>query len=161
MVDIQAKEVIDKISEDLKIQPALKLPRAIADKIQLVFNTNPERNILITAGQANDALTGAILVAKVTKKTFLVGWQISTTKDAIATSVSTILRATAKGNNGAARAFAFHRYEPLTAGSFSHTTILPLPIEIEPGSTIQIENSTAIASIDSVGVIYYYETDPQ
>jgi len=53
MVDIQSKEVIDKMSEDLKVQPAMMLPRLLGNQIMPTFSVNSDN--IITAGGLSDA----------------------------------------------------------------------------------------------------------
>ena len=81
MVDIQSKEVIDKISDELKIQPAMAIPRALAEKIQLVYavNANPIVNVVANAERSTTGATN-VFTTSPTKNFFLTGLLISWTK---------------------------------------------------------------------------------
>lgn len=159
MVEHQAKEVIDKISTDLKIQPALKIPRAIAEKIQLSYNINPERRVLSAKGFANNATSATILTSSSTKDTYLIGFSISVSKDAVSDSVSTKIQFVDSLGKNDDRFIV--RYEPTTAGQFTRSFVLPIPFKIARNSVVQVLNSTATAAIKGSGTVYYYETDPQ
>lgn len=159
MVDIQSKEVIDKISEELKVQPALEIPRAIADKIRLAYIINPEHMLQTAAGLSTDALSETIHTTHATKDTFLVGISFSVAQDASSDSVQTDVRGTPEGK--ASSFFLSVRTEPSTAGEHNKSIIFPTPFKLEKGSIISINNSTNTASIDAHGLIYFYEVDPQ
>jgi len=159
MVDIQAKEIIDKIFEELKIQPALKLPTKIGDKINLVYSVNPQRDMQVKSAQAVDtAVAGGIHTTSLVKDTYFVGGFLSVSKDVVSNSILTELIVTPKGK--AATSFIRLRYEPLTAGDFQHSIILPHPILLERGSAVQIQHNSGTASIDGTGIAYFYEVDP-
>lgn len=158
MVDIQSKEVIDKIAEDLKVQPALQIPRELAKAIQLVYNVNPERMIRIKGNTASDATSAAIHTTSATKDTFLVGLSLTIAKSALATSLSSGIIITPFGE--ASATVELIRYEPTTAGQF-HTNIQFIkPIKLNRGSTVTVTNTTATASIDTTGTIFFFEVDP-
>ncbi len=159
--DIQAKEVIDKISRDLKIQPALQIPRELAEKIQLNFNVNPDREGKIATSSISDSAAGTIHITHATRRTFITGVQISVAKDAVNTSLFSRISATQKGGVTGGAILRI-RYEPLTAASnLFASMIFPNPIELEKGTAVSLTNSTAIASIDSAAVITFFEVDPQ
>lgn len=65
MVDIQSKEVIDKISEQLKIQPSIVIPRVLGKDIQLVFDVNSEDIIdnpqALSSGSGLKSTTGTLV----------------------------------------------------------------------------------------------------
>ena len=160
MVDIQAKEIIDKIFKELKIQPALTLPRRIGDRINLVYVVNPETpNIQVALGNASDSSASVtIFTTHATKPTFLTGLTVTIAKSSLATATSTDVRFTPIGK---AQATGLRvRYEPSTAGQFTETLSLNNPIELEPGTTVNFQNDTAIASIDVSATAFFYEVDP-
>ena len=156
---IQSKEVIDKISEELKVQPALEIPRELMDKIQLVYGVNPPIKTQVKEVVVSDASTGTFHTTHATKRTFIIGAQISTAKSVASTSIfSKVVIIPAEG---VASALLTLRYEPITAASnLSTSIILPHPIELAKSTIIALTNSTAIASIDTAGSIYFYEVDP-
>jgi len=161
MVEIQSKEVIDKISDELKIQPALQIPRELGKNIQLTYDLNSGRNPKVSAlgATVSDGTTATIHTTDLNKRTFMVGCSIAMSKDVVATSVHTSIVATVKDLTQ--QSFLRVRYEPVTAGQFNDNIVFDFPIELEPGTTVTITNTTAIASIDSTGILYFYETDPQ
>jgi len=159
MVEHQSKEVVDKLSRDLKIQPAEALPKDMEAKIRAVFNVNPDRQIRFVAANLSDSLSGTLFTASATKETYLVAAHLSTAKDVVATSLFTNLTAVAFGDSE--KTLLRIRYEPVTAGQFTTNMAFPLPILLEKGSVVSIKHSTAVASIDSAGIIYFFEVDPQ
>lgn len=159
-LDIQSKEIIDKISEDLKVQPAMRIPRELMDKIQLVYGVNPVRKVSMETGAiADSAAATTILTTSSVKRTFFVGASLAVAKDIVATSTSTAIALQPLGI--AAKEFITLAYEPVTAGDFFETVMLPIPMELEKGTVITIQHGTAVASIDGKATIFFYEVDPQ
>ena len=158
-MDIQAKEVIDKISEDLKVQPSLSIPRALSKEIQLSYNVNPERDIKAVNGTASDSTGVTIFTTHATKRTFMIGMNLSVAKDAISTSISSAIEGKFMSGPPNTNLFLI-RYEPLTAGQFAENITFPIPIELEKGVLIRVTNTTAVGSIDTTAIIYFYEVDP-
>ena len=161
MVDIQSKEVIDKISDELKIQPALQIPRQLAKDIQLVYGINPERLVQAVSSSSSDATASTIYTTSTTKRTFLIGAQLSLSKDVLATSLNARIDCVPL-RSGVAVDIVKIRLEPLTVAQGLNDDIhISIPMELEKGSILQIRSSTAIGSIDMSAVILFYETDPQ
>lgn len=159
MVDIQSKEVIDKVSDELKIQPAGAIPRAISDRIMLNYNVNPAIRMQVLKADVSDSTGGTIFTTSTTKRTFMIGAEMAISKDVVNDSTLSDIRMTPLGK--AAASFLTLKYEPTTAGQLIESVILPYGIELEPGSTISTRNGSATASIDVTGTVYFYETDPQ
>jgi len=159
MVDIQSKEVIDKISEDLKVQPAMQIPRELAKQIQLIYNVNPERIIQTRINTAADATVATIHTTSAVKDTFLIGVFLSVSKDVVSTSLNSDIRFVPFG--GVSTAVLTIKYEPVTAGQFVSNREFMIPIKLARGSNVTVHNSTNTASIDAGGIINFYETDPQ
>lgn len=84
-LDIQAKEIIDKISDELKVQPAHDIPRKLSENIQLTYGVNPSHTILSTffEGTTQLPLGGPVnLLSKTAKKRlFITGVEISMESD--------------------------------------------------------------------------------
>jgi len=160
MVEIQSKEVIDKISEDLKTQPAFNIPRELAKQIQLVYDINPSRTLKCVNAVVADNTAGTIHTADSKKRTFVVAVNMSVNKSAL--NDSTFSAVDLIDITGARRQILNMAYEPTTAAShlFAETS-LNFPIEVEKGSTIRIINGTGTASIDARASIFFYEVDPQ
>jgi len=159
MVDIQSKEVIDKISDELKIQPSLQIPRVLGKDIQLVYDVNPPHQVRIVEGFIADATTGSIFTTNATRRTFMIGAQLSVSKSVLSPATSVNMAAFTRGAPN--RAVLTIRFEPVTAGQEHNSVNFSQPIELEPGTSISLNASSATASIDLAGLVYFYETDPQ
>lgn len=161
MVDIQSKEVIDKMSEELKVQPAMALPRKLNDSIQPVYNVNPfSHKLKLTGGGPSDATSSIIHTCSTEKDTYLVAVNMSTQKSALHDGNTSAVRITT--DQQTAFPILLTRYEPLTAASnIGQEFALPIPIKLKRGSNITCTNETATASVDTRCVVIYYETDPQ
>ena len=159
MVDHQSKEVVDKISDELKIQPSLQIPRGISKEIQLSYNVNPRKRIQVSRVSGADASSVAIFTTSTTKKTFLIGVSLSVSKDVVNDGkVSSI---TATPLEGSSETILEIRYEPITAGQFTETIMFQHAIELKKATAVGFINGSALASIDAAGIAYFYETDPQ
>jgi len=116
-LDIQSKEVIDKISDELKVQPALAIPRELSDKIQLVYAVNPVRHLIQTnGGTLSDGTSATPFSFHATKNTFVTGLTISVAKSVLSQSINSSINLIIKGS-AATSAFLTINYEPLTVGS--------------------------------------------
>jgi len=160
MVEIQSKEVIDKIADELKIQPSMNVPREVENKINLSYNVNPPRTTIIKSGNAFDSTGGTIFATSTQKRTFLLGVSLAISKDIVSDSIFTRVLVDLAETN-ANEAIFYVRYEPLTAGQLNESIIFPYPIELKKGSNVTLGNSTATSSIDVNATFYLYETDPQ
>lgn len=159
MVDIQSKEVIDKISEELKVQPSMQIPRELAKLIQLVYNVNPERLIRTRRNLISDTSSVQMFTTSSIKDTFFVGASLSIAKDAVNDSINTTMTIFPFGDTG--RQVLEIRYEPTTAASnLSKDIQLSQPIKLGRGTAITITNSAATASIDVSAIIRFFEVDP-
>jgi len=159
-MDIQSKEVIDKISDELKVQPAMTIPRELAKQIQLVYAVNPIRNIRIQAGDITDSASGIMHTTHATKDTWLVACSLSVSKDVNSTSTfSRVVCPVRAQPSGESQIVV--RYEPLTANNISEVITFNEPILLKKGAECTVTNSSAVASIDATGTIWFYETDPQ
>lgn len=160
MVEIQSKEVIDQISDDLKVQPALQIPRKLGNQIDLSYNVNPLPDMQVRSAAFADSTSGTIHTAHATKETWVVGGILTVSKDAANDAIQSELEITP--HNSGQKELIIMRYEPSTAASnLNQVVILPYPIKVKKSSVIQITNNTATASIDTSGVVFFYETDPQ
>ncbi len=160
-LDIQSKEIIDKISDELKVQPAMSIPRELMDKIQLVYGVNPVKNIKVAGNTLSNGTSATIFTTSTTKRTFLVGASISVSKDVVSNSLLTRILAQPIGL--APTSFLILRTEPVTVAQGLVTNIsFPIDgIELEKGSDVNLTNSSGTASIDSSAIVFFYETDPQ
>lgn len=162
MVDIQSKEVIDKISDDLKVQPSMLIPRELAKHIQLVYVANPgvnDRELQAIEGVTSDSLSSIIFTTHTTKRTFLTGINMTYAKDAVNDgNSSNVLATLVRGNTSVIIPM---RYEPTTAGSDNTAILFPVPLELAKGTQVLLNNNSATASIDAGAVVFFFETDPQ
>jgi len=151
-------EVTQKIVKGLKLQGSAEdVPSRVGDVILPVFISNPDRLIRNESNAANDATSQDIMTTSSVKDTYLVGAEITISKSALATSIFSRLLFTPFGQP--ARNLLRIRYEPLTAGNFHANITFPFPIRLNRGSVISITNTTATASIDANGTVYFYETE--
>ena len=145
MVDIQSKEVIDKISDELKVQPALQIPRELAKQIQLVYEVNPLRiaNIVRSATIINT--TSTIFTIPTRRDFFLTAVFIGST--------STVNRHITVIIDGAAQ----EMFETNNSGT---TVNMPLsiPIKLDRGTNI---TGTSGGAANAFFTIIGYTTDPQ
>jgi len=162
MTDIQSKEVIDKVSQDLKIQPSMAIPRTLGKDIQLVYSVNPFVKAMQVKGNSLvDGTSATIFTTHPTKKTFITGIQITVSKDVVSTSIfsqvlGSVLTAPASSSN-----LFLIRYEPVTANQFTNSFDFTQPIEMVPNTAVTLVHSNGTASIDGTAVIYFYEEDPE
>ncbi len=159
MVEIQSKEVIDKISDELKVQPALEIPRELAKQIQLSYNINPKDVVEVRNKGLSDGTSALIHTTHSEKRTFLLEAAMSIAKDVNATSIFSTIEATPLGK--AEQNIAVVRYEPLTVASHLRSEQNMHGIELEKGTEINFTHGNAAASIDGSATIFFIETDPQ
>lgn len=159
MVEIQSKEIIDKISDELKIQPSLQIPRELLKGIQLVYQVNPSHLIKIKQDILSDASSKTIFTTSNVKNTYVIGTVLSISKDVLSQSIVSRISSVPFGEPSLN--LNIIRYEPLTVGSFTNSISHSNPILLEKGSVVGIINSNATASIDTSAIIFFYETDSQ
>ena len=159
MVEHQSKEVIDKISDELKMQPAMSIPREISKNIQLVYEVNPIRRVQVAVGVAVDTTSATVFTTHATKDTFVTSISLSVSKDVVNTSAASRVQLFPVG--GAVVHVVRINYEPVTAGSHDKTVLFNPPIKLERNSVVNIINLTGLASIDASAIVTFYETDPQ
>ena len=160
VLDIQSKEVIDKISDELKVQPSLQIPRELAKQIQLVYNVNPSRNIQVLEKTTADDAAESMTTTSATKRTFATGVFLSVSKDVLAISINSSITAQIPGG-AVNQALIKINYEPTTVGNHTASVMFDPPIELAKSASVTLRNSNATASIDTTGILYFFETDPQ
>lgn len=160
MVDIQSKEVIDKIADELKIQPAEAIPRKLNDSIQPTYNVNPRKVIKVINGGASDSVSTQIFATNSKKITYITAISMSVSKDVVSPSIVSGVSGTPFGE--ASKTLLNVRYEPLTAmsGVGAYINFGETGLRMANGSSIIMTNSSATASIDARATIVYYELDP-
>ena len=158
MVDIQAKEVIDKISNELKIQPALKIPRKIKEDIQLIYNVNPERIVRHVEGSGANTTHRLVHTAHSKKRTFLIGGQISVSKDANNLSEKLRMHCLPKGS-ASINFLSIELTSGVAAQGITESVSLIHGIELEKDSEIGISLTESTAEVAISGIAYIYELD--
>ena len=157
MVEIQSKEVIDKISEDLKIQPALMIPRKIREDIQLVYDIQPEPSKHFGFG-ADSTTTGTttLLTTSTRADTYLTGGSLAVQKAVDNDTTSVILRAKINGANVDLIRLGFIT---LTAASSELMWSPAKPLKVDRGSTIVLIGAVGVGVIIKSATIQGFEKD--
>lgn len=161
MVDIQSKEVIDKISDELKIQPALNIPRVLGKDIQLVYGVNPQKNntVLFSTVRAASASNFVLFTVDSNKDTFLTGLNFTVDSDVVADNTTYHVELTV-ANGAEFRIFQFFK---TTTTAIRDQIVLNFnhPIKLFRGSTIQLTNVFTVGVGSAVVTGFGYTTDPQ
>lgn len=160
MALINRSEVLEALIKGLRLDTARnKIPNEVADKVLPVFKINPTPQIQIAEATASDATGATIRTTSSTKDTFLTGLFLSVAKSALSTSLHSSIAITTFQKATAVQAIRI-RYEPLTAASNLNAFLMfTKPIKLARGLTIALQNNTAVASIDTHGVAYFYEVE--
>lgn len=162
MVDIQSKEVIDKMSDELKIQPSMALPRALVNTIQPVYSVNPDhkKGVAISSGRAATG-SGVVFATPAGKDFFLTSCHMSYMCDATADSTLYELRCNPVGNNG--QTINVLRFNKLTTTAANQTQSIAIdpPLQLERGSSILIVQTFTVGTSNITGGITGYSVDPQ
>lgn len=160
MVEIQSKEVIDKISDELKIQPALEIPKELAKLIQLTYVINPKRIIdVFGSGRSTTTGTSTILITSPERDTFITGisWSLhaDVTNNGVAANVNITL---ADG-----RVVEVINLQKLAALEqlFEKFLMFDPPIKLLRGSSVTHNHTFTLGSSAMNTVIFGYQTDPQ
>lgn len=146
------------MSQDLKVQPALLLPRNIVNNIQPVYNVNPDKVGFIISQSASTSSFTTILTTSNKRRTFLDGVFMQIESDAVANNTSFDFTFTTVDN--VARSIKLRK---ITLTEFSDSVFIPFkePIELQKGSDIQFgsvfASGVSVMSVVTTG----YEVDPQ
>ena len=160
MVDIQSKEVIDKISDELKVQPAMAIPRVLADKIQLVYDVNP-RAIVNIVETVTKSTTGAatVFTASTTKDTFITGvsWtlHVDVSNDGVFSHVSVQLA------DGTTRNVVNGRKLTLLEQLYDKVLMFDPPLKMLRGGIVQHSQTFTLGSAAMSTTVFGYTTEPQ
>lgn len=160
MVDIQSKEVLDKIADELKIQPNLQIPRELAKQIQLTYEVNPKRIVTFnTSSTRNTSGTTIVITTPTDRDFFLTSLQLSTQFNATADNTLISMNAVLKG--GPTRAIIRLQKLSLTAYTGITTREFNPPVLLERGSDISMGSTFTVGSGITGASIMGYTTDPQ
>ena len=161
MVDIQSKEAIDQMSEDLKIQPAMALPRTLVNTIQPVYSINTRRLPFSVGLNRSTSGNLTVFTTPTDKDFYLSTISIALDKDATADPGTGALTVTSTNADGSSALFFGVPILDLTAQSFAQTISFPIPIKLARGVAI-VMNGTFIAGVMNRFVgITGYTVDPQ
>jgi hypothetical protein len=159
MVEHQSKEVVDKISDELKIQPALLLPREIAKQIQLTYNVNPLRPSTILRSTALTSTgVGTIFTTPSDRDFFLTAATMSIQCDSTATTTAYSMKMFVEG---VSKALISISKITLTTTSKELAICLKFPLKLDRGTTITLNQTFGAGVSVMSGTITGYVTDPQ
>ena len=159
-MDHQSKEVVDKISRELKMQPALKIPRDFMEKMQFVYNVNPE--ILINQGDSNTkVVTGlsTLFTAPTDRDFFLTSIQLGNQSNVTADNTKATFQLTfASGVQ-----VDIITLSKLTLTVFSESIVLtfPFPIKIAPGTNLVFGSAFTVGASTTSASFTGYTVDRQ
>ena len=161
MVDIQSKEVIDKISQDLKVQPALQIPRELAKQIQLVYSVNAVPVANIFENETRTTTTGAsnIFMTPTNRDFFLTHVYLHNVSDA--TADNTIIRLIVTKENGVQVDIIAFSKITTTAFSATHSITFNTPIKLLRGTNITFVNAFTVGVSVSDVNFSGFTIDPQ
>jgi hypothetical protein len=161
MVQINNPDVIKNLIKAAKIQleEVGKVPNQLAEKIIAVLNINtaPEKLVKFKSVTISDSTSLLIHTTHATRDTYLVGFQLSVSKDAVSDSTYTTINIIPFGE--VSTSLIRFNYEPITAGEFNEFKTFEFPIKLEKNTHIFVVNHTATASIDTAALIMFYEVE--
>lgn len=160
MVDIQSKEAIDKISQELKVQPSMAIGRKLSENVQMVFEVGDNKTFQQIVEGSGDVNTASIVVftTPTDRDFYLTGATLSMIKDVNATSTLTQLRVVIRG---AIKSILRISGISLTVQDGAISFQPCVPIKLDRNTTIDIVNTTAIAAIRADASITGFLIDPQ
>lgn len=160
MVEIQSKEAIDKMSEELKVQPALLLPRELGKMIVPTYEINPDKMITrVTSAERATTGTTVMTTAHATKNTFLVGATLTGQADILSDGTSFGLIVTLPGQS--IQNILKLSKITLTVYSGQISIAFPEPILLEKSSSISISHTFTVGAQVIGGTAMLHERDPQ
>lgn len=159
MAEINQSDVIEKLIKGLGLQAGKdKIPTEILDKVQPVFDVIPIPKLIVKSIDLSDGSSQTILTTSSSKGTYLIGLDLSLSKDVVNDGLFTEIRATIEETNAFTDILTI-RYEPVTAGQFRESIIFPFPIKLQKNTTVGLYNNSSTASIDVTAKAIYYERD--
>jgi len=162
MVDIQSKEAIDQMSEDLKIQPSMALPRTLKGDIQPVYAINNQRgiNLLVDVNRAVTSAGFTVHTTSTEKDTYLWGVTGSWLSDATADNVSISLFTKIFGHVSGQAVFRMNKLTT-TAHTSEQSIFFTVPIKLQPATTITFSNTFTVGASSGGMIIFLEERDRQ
>lgn len=161
MVDIQSKEVIDKISDELKVQPAMAIPKALAEKIQLVYQVNAERRATVVASKSKTSTgTITVLATPTDRDFFLTNVYFAWKGDAANTGTELLVTVDVDGQAIETELFAFNKVPSVVTADHINMPLNP-PIKMARGGNIKMTQIFAAGTGGMECTVVGYTTDPQ
>ncbi len=161
MVDTQSKEVIDKMSDELKIQPSMALPRTLVNNIQPTFEVGLDR-INTEVRSATTVTTGSttIFTTPTGRNFFLTSAFLS--MDDNATSDGTVCNLTVTMPSGAAaNLIRLHKITLTATSKELSNSYPPKGILLARGSGIVMTHTFTVGASTLSAGITGYTTDPE
>lgn len=168
MVEIQSKEAIDKISDELKVQPAVMIPRELMDKIQLTYDIGEGaiRKGFTAVGERDVTGAGSLFtVPNDGHDYYLVHARLALTSDATYDGKEVIIRIDTADDNRASVKILSLRHNDAGAAAIAfqdgETNFGSAPLRLTAGSTVDIVPSFTAGSLESTGIIHMFKTPRQ
>lgn len=151
MVEIQSKEVIDKISDELKVQPSMAIPRELAKDIQLVYNINPDNHEDVLRSTFNTATLFTVPTSQ--QDFFLTGSFITSSSVNQSASQADTLIITPKGKTPVIINAAYTSTPATGVNTNTSNITLSKPIQLEAGSLITATVGSSASVITITGFL--------
>ena len=160
MVEIQSKEAIDKISDELKVQPSMAIGRKLSENVQMTYDIAPKRVVDVVDGTIAATTSTATMVTTPTDRDFfLTGALMGFDKDDVCDGTSISIQATLFGK--AETNIFFMSALTLVAQQRDNAMVYNPPIKLARGTTIKLAGAFTAGTMSKSASITGYTTDPQ
>jgi hypothetical protein len=159
-MEIQSTDLKKAIIEATKINPsAATIPSKLSDVVVPVIDVSPAHNRIIdfvSTGAATNN-TGATLFTTATDKDFyLTNVSISMIKDVTATSTGSYVSVIMGGST---KTIARIVGITLTVQQGNMVVNFPVPIKLDRGTLVTVNNTTNVANVSALATVYGYYVD--
>lgn len=161
MARIDRSEIMDKLKEGLRLNPALdKIPNELASKIVPVFEVSEKKILKSVNASSADSASTLLHATRIGVRTFIKSLNLQVSKDVVSDSTFSFITGIPKSQS-AAKTLIYVRHEPLTAASnLSNYQEYDFDgFELQPNTSILFGTNSATASIDISAVMVYYEIE--
>jgi len=138
-----------------------RVPAEISSTVGLVVDVNPNHNRIVNivrSGTAINATSGTIYTTPTDKDFYILGANLSVIKDVTSTATQSYIQITVDGD-ATPRSIMLSAGLTLTVQTSQNNFTLPVPIKLTRGTTVTVNNDTAVANISTVGTIYGFTVD--
>lgn len=153
-MEIQSTEIKQGIINATKINPSVnKIPSTLGNQIIPTLEVNPLINAIcdvVAQTTASNTTAATIYTTPTDKDFYLTSLTLSIIKDATSTSTFSDVRTTI---NGASVILTRIAGFTLTAQNSNMSLTLPIPVKLDRGVAITVNNGTNVANITSIGCI--------